>query len=234
MSKTVRLSLIAVMLLSSTALGVIAYNAMQPPPLPPAPPPAPVVVQKEEPQPWVCPYDQVVGPKLALLDHINAPTEYPHVTMPTGRPASEEEVRRALGVIPCSLSRGDSGAKVEIGVRPFPCSPSPKNGHFYPKVAINDAPVCMMADTGATDVAFSELFQQIVPSNAKDCKHNTANGQTAAKCFVLPEITVQGFVLHNVEASCCMPGNGAALLGMSALERFAVTFNDGWMTLAPR
>jgi len=70
MSPTLRYSVIAVMLLSTTALGIIAYHAMNPPPPPPAPPPAPVVetppvvvqppvVELPPPAPWVCPYDLV-------------------------------------------------------------------------------------------------------------------------------------------------------------------------------
>jgi clan AA aspartic protease (TIGR02281 family) len=82
MSPTLRYSVIAVMLLSTTALGIIAYHAMNPPP-PPAPkeeaPPPVVVIPEppvlEPPKEWVCPYD------LAYMEYIE----------------------NTLGVIPCSL-----------------------------------------------------------------------------------------------------------------------------------
>jgi clan AA aspartic protease (TIGR02281 family) len=88
MSPTLRYSVIAVMLLSTTALGIIAYHAMNPPP-PPAPPPAPVVetppvvvqppvVELPPPAPWVCPYDLV----------------------------QSAQVQDALAVKPCSLHGG--------------------------------------------------------------------------------------------------------------------------------
>jgi clan AA aspartic protease (TIGR02281 family) len=226
MNRTVRLSVIGVMLLSTTALGLIGWKAMNPelppPPAPPAPSP-PIVVQKEEPpQPWVCPYEQDFRPKLAMLDHINAPTDVPHIGVSAGLPASAEEVRRTLGVIPCSLSAGDSGAKVAL-----------KDRHYYPKVSINGLPVRAMVDSGASIIAFSEAFRQLVPADAKDCNSETANGKATRKCFILPKITVEGFVLHEVEASCCVT-MADTLLGMSVLNRFAVSFHDGWMTLAPR
>jgi aspartyl protease family protein len=88
MSRTLRLSVIAVMLLASTALTIIAYNNMNPPP-PPPPPPAPVVetppvvvqppvVELPPPAPWVCPYDLV----------------------------QSAQVQDALAVKPCSLHGG--------------------------------------------------------------------------------------------------------------------------------
>jgi hypothetical protein len=52
MNRTTRLSLIAVMLLAATALGVIAYTAMNPPTLPPPPKEEP---QQPPPQPAVYP-----------------------------------------------------------------------------------------------------------------------------------------------------------------------------------
>src|SRR5262245_25690276 len=55
MSRTLRLSIIAVMLLSTTALGMIAYNTLNPPaqpaPPPPEPAPTPVIVRGTAPSP---------------------------------------------------------------------------------------------------------------------------------------------------------------------------------------
>lgn len=107
-------------------------------------------------------------------------------------------------------------------------------GHFFPKVSIDGFPVRMMVDTGATKVALSEKHQAFGAGlELKDCNSSTANGNAKSKCFVLPEITIEGFVLRNVQASCCAIGD-ESLLGMSALSRFALSFNDGWMTLRPR
>src|SRR5262245_20822153 len=85
MSRTLRLSVIAVMLLASTALTIIAYNSMNPhlPPAPPPPEPAPTPVVVEAPPKvelpppaeWVCPYDLV----------------------------QSAQVQQALAVKPCSL-----------------------------------------------------------------------------------------------------------------------------------
>jgi hypothetical protein len=55
MNRTMRLSLIAVMLFASTALGIIGWNAMQPPLLAPEPalhaPPQPVEIPEDKPRP---------------------------------------------------------------------------------------------------------------------------------------------------------------------------------------
>jgi clan AA aspartic protease (TIGR02281 family) len=97
-------------------------------------------------------------------------------------------------------------------------------------------PVRMMADTGAHAVALNEadvrkvgLDPKALPK-AKECIASTANGERHSTCFVLPEITVEGIILRDVPASCCVTGNN--LLGLSALKRFNVTFNKGWMVLS--
>ena len=52
MSRTLRLSIIATMLLATTALGTIAYKAFNPP-LPPAPEPTPAPVLEPKPRPRI-------------------------------------------------------------------------------------------------------------------------------------------------------------------------------------
>jgi clan AA aspartic protease (TIGR02281 family) len=110
------------------------------------------------------------------------------------------------------------------------------DGHFYPKVTINGTAVRLVADTGATFVALSAedarkagVDLQSLPVNGKA---QTANGVVQDKQFVLPEITVEGFVLRNVPASCCV--TGTSLLGMSALGQLGLQMKDGWMFLSPK
>src|SRR5262249_20384769 len=92
------------------------------------------------------------------------------------------------------------------------------DGHFYPKVTINGTTVRLMADTGATRVALSAEDARkagVDLQSSVNGKALTANGVVQDKEFLLPEITVEGFVLRNVPASCCV--TGTSLLGMSAL-----------------
>src|SRR5262249_3291915 len=110
------------------------------------------------------------------------------------------------------------------------------DGHFYPKVTINGTAVRLVADTGATFVSLSAedarkagVDLQSLPVNGKA---QTANGVVQAKQFLLPEITVEGFVLRNVPASCC--ATGTSLLGMSALGQLGFEMKDGWMFLSSK
>jgi len=110
------------------------------------------------------------------------------------------------------------------------------DGHFYPKVTINGTAVRFVADTGATSVSLSAedarkagVDPQFLPVNGKA---QTANGVVQVKQFLLPEITVEGFVLRNVPASCCV--TGTSLLGMSALGQLGFEMKDEWMSLSPK
>jgi clan AA aspartic protease (TIGR02281 family) len=107
------------------------------------------------------------------------------------------------------------------------------NPHFYPKVTIGGIPIRMMADTGATNVALSFDDARRIGLNPDTLPKNglvdTANGTRSTSIFVLSEITVEGFVLHSITASCCVTGE--SLLGMSALSRLEITFRKGWMML---
>ena len=170
---------------------------------PPLPAPEPVQV-------WTCPYD----------------------LSPTARIAAEE-VRQALGVIPCSLH----GTKpVVANAQGGQAKIRSEGGHYYPRVTINGTPVRLMADTGATVVALSAEDARKVGIDPQSLQFthetHTANGSVRSARIMLSEITIEGTVLRNVPASCCVTGIG--LLGMSALERFSFTMNNGLMVLSPK
>jgi clan AA aspartic protease (TIGR02281 family) len=305
MSPTLRYSVIAVMLLSTTALGIIAYHAMNPPP-PPAPPPAPVVetppvvvqppvVELPPPAPWVCPYDLVqsmqVQDALAVkpcslhgATHLVASTkahsqevDASKTTITVSSAGSTREFSTNRTKIERVEQTPEEWAAMVAAYEAYPTNPAKReayiarmlkkgtpdlddipdgpppgpgkivkagsitipaeeNGHFFPKVTINGMPIRMMADTGAYDVALNEvdvrklgLDPKALPK-ARECIHSTANGTKSGTCFVLPEITVEGIVLRDVPASCCVTGNN--LLGLSALKRFNVSFTKGWMVLS--
>jgi clan AA aspartic protease (TIGR02281 family) len=237
--------MIATMLLATVALSVIAYRAMNPPP-PPEPTivvqkEPPVVIEREPPKPppveqILCSHmmdDAIIASiKQKSKTHSDDPkyreSNYgPGWEPPTfcGTYKELESVAARLKLASFSTyAAGYSSTQVRADNR----------GHFFPKVSIDGFPVRMMVDTGATKVALSEKHQAFgARTGIEDCNSSTANGNAKSKCFVLPEITIEGFVLRNVQASCCVTGD-ESLLGMSALSRFAVSFNDGWMTLRPR
>ena len=62
-------------------------------------------------------------------------------------PSIKEEVRQALGVIPCSLH---GTTPVVANAQGGQAKIKSEGGHYYPRVTINGTPVRLMADTGAT------------------------------------------------------------------------------------
>jgi clan AA aspartic protease (TIGR02281 family) len=203
------------MLLASTMLAMMCVAALAEE-TPPVPAPEPV-------QAWTCSYDLFPTGRIAALN-----------VVPLARPATKEEVRLALGVIPCSLHgttpivANAQGGEAKIR--------SEDGKHYYPRVIINGTPVRMLADTGATLVALSAEDARKVGIDPQSLQFtgqaHTANGPRPAAPITLSEITIEGTVLRNVRASCCVTGE--SLLGMSALERFNFTMNNGLMVLSPK
>ena len=168
-------------------------------------------------QAWTCPYDLV-------------PTDL----APLARPATKEEVRQALDVIPCSLHgttpivANAQGGEAKIR--------SEDGKHYFPRITINGTPVRMMADTGATKVSLTAEDARKAGIDLQSLQFtgqaHTASGSVRTAPIMLSEITIEGNVLRNVAASCCVTGE--SLLGMSALERFSFTMNNGLMVLSPK
>jgi pilus assembly protein CpaB len=133
---------------------------------------------------------------------------------------------------PASLEEAPMGTATVGTVR----VPADASGHFYPTVTINGTPLRLMADTGATDVALSAKDAQKVGIDPQSLqftdKSYTANGPRHMAPVTLSEITIEGIVLRNVPASCCVSGN--SLLGMSALGQLGLEMKDGWMVLSPK
>ena len=148
-------------------------------------------------------------------------------------PSIKEEVRQALGVIPCGLH---GTTPVVANAQGGQAKIQSEGGHYYPRVTINGTPVRLMADTGATFVALSAEDARKVGIDPQSLQFthetHTANGSVRSARITLSEITIEGTVLRNVPASCCVTGTG--LLGMSALERFSFTMNNGLMFLSPK
>ena len=203
------------MLLTGTMLAMMCVAALAEE-TPPVPASEPVQV-------WTCAYDLFPTGRIAALNIVPLP-----------RPATKEEVRQALGVIPCSLHgttpivANAQGGEAKIR--------SEDGKHYYPRVTINGTPVRLMADTGATLVALSAEDARKVGIDPQSLQFtgqaHTANGPRPAAPITLSEITIEGTVLRNVRASCCV--TGVSLLGMSALERFSFTMNNGLMVLSPK
>jgi len=93
-----------------------------------------------------------------------------------------------------------------------------------------------MYDTGATVLALSAKDARKIGIDPQSLEYtdmaDTPNGPTRMAPLTLSEIAIEGIVLRNVRASCCITGD--SLLGMPALGRLSVRMQNGWMSLLPR
>jgi clan AA aspartic protease (TIGR02281 family) len=244
MSKTLRLSVIAVMLLSSTALGIIAYNNLYPPP-PPSPAPESTPVPPPMARPRVSrlpriiekliPVEPAPKPTLAQIAECirNETARYQkqiHFSMLTDPAAARKELHTDMVEAMRAAIKDTCNAPSELPSDKSPqiastTVPVDGNGHRYPKVTINGRPVRMMVDSGASIVSLTEkdarkvgLNPQSLPMTKGQVTMDSANGPMPATEFTLSEITVEGHILRNVSALCCTKSS-VSLLGNSAVDQ---------------
>jgi len=105
-----------------------------------------------------------------------------------------------------------------------------RGGHFYAQVRMNNRPVNVMVDTGATSVAINETTARKLGIRLKssDFKYtvNTANGTKKAAVAMIDQIQIGNIRIYDVRASISRDGSlSTTLLGMSflrQLKRFEV------------
>ncbi|MEM9956838.1 MAG: TIGR02281 family clan AA aspartic protease [Pseudomonadota bacterium] len=100
------------------------------------------------------------------------------------------------------------------------------DGHFVTMATVNGAPLRMMVDTGATDIALpyeeAERLGINVDALAFIQPVITANGSAMVAPVRLDEVRIGDIALRNVSASVSEPNAlGSALLGMSFLGRLS-------------
>ena len=98
------------------------------------------------------------------------------------------------------------------------------SGHFVAKAQVDNTPVDMIVDTGASTVVLSNEDAQRLGIRTRDLRYSvnvqTANGSSEAARVYLDTISVGSVKVPNVEALVVKPGNlHQSLLGMSFLSR---------------
>ncbi|GFZ84208.1 hypothetical protein RLOatenuis_4480 [Rickettsiales bacterium] len=110
-----------------------------------------------------------------------------------------------------------------------------KDGHFYIKSKINNRSIIFLADTGASDVAMSIKDAKKIGIDIEKLNfskiYSTANGEIYVAPVIIPKMQIGPFILTNVRAGISQGDIGISLLGMSALERFAVSLDNTVLTL---
>jgi aspartyl protease family protein len=109
------------------------------------------------------------------------------------------------------------------------------NGYFYADVHINGAPVHMLVDTGATDIALSRSDAQMagipVSIGMNDVIGRGADGAIKGEPVTLDRVSLGDKTVERLPAIVLNSGN-QSLLGQSFLSRFSsVTMQGDKMVL---
>jgi aspartyl protease family protein len=104
------------------------------------------------------------------------------------------------------------------------------NGYFFADVQINGAPVHMLIDTGATDVALTRDDARaagIATSiGMNDVVGEGAGGAVTGEEVTLDRVTLGGKTAESLPA-VVLSGGGQSLLGQSFLSKFASVKIEG-------
>ncbi|MEX0589718.1 MAG: TIGR02281 family clan AA aspartic protease [Xanthobacteraceae bacterium] len=101
-----------------------------------------------------------------------------------------------------------------------------RNGHYFTEAEINNRPLGVLVDTGATLVALryedARSLGLVFPGDKFDIGVRTANGNGRARRVQLRSVSVGPITVRDVEALVLEQGAlSANLLGMSFLKRLA-------------
>lgn len=98
-------------------------------------------------------------------------------------------------------------------------------GHYIVSGQINDYPVQLMLDTGASDVSIPEhIARRIGLKRGPEVIYNTANGQAKGYRTRLESVRIGNIVLYDIQASINPNvADDDILLGMSFLKKLEFT-----------
>lgn len=134
---------------------------------------------------------------------------------------------------PGSVFRLDDGSEGEGAIR---LRRRPE-GQFLARTTVNDEPLNMLVDTGASSVTLTAADARRVGIDIKALAYtvavSTANGQAYAAPVRLKRIAIGSIVKRDVDALVAKPGVlGQSLLGMSFLRRLrSYEFQGDFLTL---
>lgn len=108
-----------------------------------------------------------------------------------------------------------------------------RRGHYIVTGSIDDQPVAMLVDTGASAVAVSEqLARELGLEKGRRGRAQTAAGPTTAWKTTIGTLRVGPLVRHDVDATITAGMTGyTALLGMSFLRDFDLSQRDGKLVM---
>jgi aspartyl protease family protein len=110
-------------------------------------------------------------------------------------------------------------------------------GHFVTEAAVNDLPLRVVVDTGASSVVLSAADASRLGLDWRKGARRmmqTANGVTPGYVVMLDKVKVGNIELHNVDGVVLEQGLAVGLLGMSFLNRVDMQRDGDRMTLIRR
>jgi aspartyl protease family protein len=106
------------------------------------------------------------------------------------------------------------------------------DGHYRAEALINNQPVDVLVDTGATGVAISQaVADKLQLKSIAAVQTSTANGDSVGYMVRLQSVKVGGVEAKNVSAMIAPGLDGDVLLGMSYLGRMDVRLFNNQMTI---
>lgn len=106
-----------------------------------------------------------------------------------------------------------------------------RSGHYVATGLINNYPVELMLDTGATHVSVpAKLAKKLNLKKGAPVKTITANGTITTYTTILDKVQLGDIVLHKVRASL-NPYSNDVLLGMSFLKKLEFTQRGNTLTI---
>ena len=98
-------------------------------------------------------------------------------------------------------------------------------GHYVAQGRINNTPVTLLLDTGASDISIPEnIAKKLKLKYGKEQRYQTANGIIIGNLTTLNNVSIGKIKLHNVRASINPKMKGdEILLGMSFLKNIEFT-----------
>ncbi len=124
-----------------------------------------------------------------------------------------------------------------VSSRPMATLAADPRGHFFTEASINDVPMRVVVDTGASVVvipASDAARLRLDWRNGEKRTLQTANGPTTGYTVKLANVRVGTIELHEVEAIVLEQGLSVGLLGMSFLNRVEMKRDGDVMTLTRR
>lgn len=111
-----------------------------------------------------------------------------------------------------------------------------RHGHFFATAYVNERPVEVMVDTGASMVAMSHEDAEAagIRVSSSDYTHrvSTANGTARVAIVTLDTVRIGDITVRDVRAAVSEPGAlKGTLLGMSFLSRLRMEFGAGKLVL---